>query len=146
MAAHQGSHRTPRSPGFMKPTALVVDASPGYRQSLVARLESLGLNVTQVAAAEELLPHRGKQWRLVVSDWAIPGMMGCELVEALKPDHQPVFINADAETAELSQAAWGLGVRGIFHKSRRLDLMKALRDELAGRLYRHLREEKFLTC
>ena len=111
----------------MMPRALVVDASQPFRESLSNRLRDLGLQVFQAGSQQELAAMEGGPWKLVVTDWGLPGMEGRELLLRLAPGRQPVFVSTDRDLAEVREPARALGAHGVFSKLRRAELVSELR-------------------
>ena len=93
----------PRAPGS-RATVLVVDDQEDVREVTVAHLEALGYQVTQAAsgsAALDLLGGNCPGIELVMADYAMPGMSGIELAQAVRatcPDLPVVIVTGYVDT------------------------------------------------
>lgn len=66
-------------------TILLVDDDDSVRALSALMLESLGHNVIEARSGEDAIRAMSFEIDLVITDYAMPGMSGTEMVEALKP-------------------------------------------------------------
>jgi len=98
-------------PGTQRTTVLVVDDDEDVREAVVAMLEDQQMDVLQAASgpvALDLLT-RNKHVRLMLTDYAMPGMTGAELAAAVRqtmPDMPVVFMTGYARPEPLVTERW----------------------------------------
>jgi PAS domain S-box-containing protein len=117
-------------------TVLVIDDDDAVRRSLVAMLEMEGCRVLEARSGPEGLSALERAPDLILLDFAMPGMNGAEVAEAVRrtrPDLPIVFVTGYGDTAAIAQAAGGdsLVLRKPFEG-----------DELAVVLDRQLRNRR----
>ncbi|MBM1169648.1 MHYT domain-containing protein [Microvirga arabica] len=93
--ASQG-HVSSLSAGSKGLMVLVVDDDPLVLQNTVAMLEDLGHRVLEAASGREALDYLGRAHtvELVITDQAMPGMTGVQLIEAIRRQwpHLPIIL------------------------------------------------------
>jgi signal transduction histidine kinase/CheY-like chemotaxis protein len=98
-------------PADMRTTVLVVDDDDDVREAVVVMLEDLNMHVLQASsgkAALDLLT-RNRLVRLMLTDYAMPGMTGVELAAAVRqtmPDITVVFMTGYARPEPLVTERW----------------------------------------
>lgn len=102
------------------PKVLVVDDEPDILESVSTLIESqLGLPVVSASSGKAALRvMRETPVGLIVSDYRMPGMDGCEFLEEagkVAPGVPRVMISAYPDAA-LEKRAWSLGVKLFFAK------------------------------
>lgn len=108
-------------------TALVIDADASFRQYVTLRLEVLGYKVREAgtpAQVKEAL--RESAADLVVTEIAVPGMEGLELLNALEPAKRPVFLLTDWVTEDPEAFQEQTQVRAVISKKKRWEFFKQL--------------------
>jgi CheY-like chemotaxis protein len=108
-------------------TALVIDADPAFRQYVTLRLEVLGFKVREAENPTQIREAvRRGDVDLVVSEFAVPGLEGLQLLQALEPAKRPVFLLTDwvMEDAEAFQEQ--TRVRAVISKKKRWEFFKQL--------------------
>ncbi len=122
---------------------LVVDDSGFFRQMLAPAIEAAGYRVTAVASAAEALARRdaGEMFAAIVSDVAMPGIDGIEMVRRIRAGGPwvalPVIaLTGQAEPADIARGR-AAGFTDYVAKSERDALLASLRQCL-GQGARHL--------
>lgn len=87
---------------FRKLCVLVVDDDPLVLMNTAAMLEDLGHEVVEAISGEQALRvlRRGNGIDLLITDHVMPGMMGAELVAAIRserPDLPIILASGDSE-------------------------------------------------
>ena len=87
---------------------LVVDDDPAVRSAIARPLEDLGHSVDSVASgATALAALAAERFDLIVSDYAMPGMDGAELIgraRAIQPDARFLIVTGYADTGKVEEA------------------------------------------
>jgi two-component system chemotaxis response regulator CheY len=119
---------------------LLIDGAAMSRKLLAVRLSSIDLNPVEAGSAEELnkLTGPGRSFDLVVSEQALEGMEKAELLQKLRDLGCPVLIFTDQPVDEAQEKP--SCVKGIFHKSQRNELLKAVVVALGAVPMKEMRE------
>lgn len=107
--------------------ALVIDADAAFRQYITLRLEILGYKVREAetpAQIKEVL--RQGNTDLIVTDYAVPGMEGPQLLNALDPSKRPVFLLTDWVTENPAAFQEQTRVKAVISKKKRWEFFKHL--------------------
>jgi two-component system chemotaxis response regulator CheY len=74
-------------------TALVIDSDTSFRQFVTLRLEILGFKVREAETPAQIRSAlREEEADLVVTEFAVPGLEGEDLLAVLEPHKRPVFL------------------------------------------------------
>jgi CheY-like chemotaxis protein len=98
---HAGGHT-------MAATILVVDDDPLIAMSTVDMLEDLGHTVIEANSAKQALEilQSGQSIDLLMTDQAMPGMTGIELIEIVRPLHPDLPVLLATGYADLPAGKW----------------------------------------
>jgi CheY-like chemotaxis protein len=91
-------------------TILVIDDDDAVRRSIVATVEALGHRVLEASNGPDGLAALEQGPDLLLVDFAMPGMNGAEVAEAVRrsqPDLPIIFVTGYADTAAITKAAGG---------------------------------------
>jgi two-component system chemotaxis response regulator CheY len=120
-------------------SVLVVDDSATMRRIIRNHLRALGLtSVIEIAGADEALTRvRAGGIKLVIADWAMPGMSGVDLVRAMRAEPAsaeiPVLMITGMGQEEDIQAAADAGVDGYIVKPFDLETLQARLQQVLTR-------------
>ena len=108
-------------------TALVIDSDTSSRKFVALRLEILGYRVREAGTPDEIKQAlKEGETNLVVSEFAVPGLGGAELLQVLEPAKRTVFLltqwDFDHSEAFLNETR----VKAVIPKKKRSDLFKCL--------------------
>lgn len=108
-------------------TTLVIDADASFRQFVTLRLEILGYKVQEAVTPAQIKEAvRDGQPDLIVTEFAVPGLEGLQLLQALEPAKRPVFLLTqwvpDNPEAFLKETK----VKAVIHKKKRSEFFKQL--------------------
>jgi len=108
-------------------TALVIDSDVSSRKFVALRLEILGYRVREAGTPDQIKEALGEgETDLVVSEFAVPGLGGAELLQVLEPAKRQVFLltqwDFDHSEAFLNQTR----VKAVIPKRKRSELFKCL--------------------
>ncbi len=119
---------------------LLIDGAAMSRKLLAVRLQSIDLNPVEAANAAELhkLTGPGRSFDLVVTEQTLEGMERPELLQKLRDLGCPVLIFTDQPVTEAQEKP--SYIRGVFHKSQRNDLLKAVVVALGAVPAREMKE------
>ena len=104
---------------------LVVDDNETSLEILQSYLENFGLKVKTASSGEEALSileeNMAEPFRLLLIDWNMPGLSGCETVEKIKNNKNIAQISAVIMVSayhsdEIAEKAEGLGMKGLLTK------------------------------
>ena len=118
-----------------KPSLLLVDDSPFFRNMLTPVLQAAGYKVTAVASAREAraVLKVGVAFDAVITDIEMPGMNGYELAEALRADpataELPIIALSSAVSVEAIERARQAGFHDYVAKFDRQGLLEALKEQ-----------------
>jgi two-component system chemotaxis response regulator CheY len=112
---------------------LLVGDDPDYKELLKVRFEVLGCQVQAPLSLAELKVFSGQKWDLVVSDSQFQGLDSEKLFELLKPQVNHVFLYTQNQSMEDAPQWKGMGVKEVFSKLRRSDLVKAVQNRVEDR-------------
>ncbi len=108
-------------------TALVIDADPTFRQYVTLRLEILGFEVREAGTPSQIKEVlRAGQTDLVVTEFAIPGLEGHELLQVLEPSKRPVFLLTDWVSEDSEAFQKQTCVKAVISKKKRWEFFKQL--------------------
>jgi CheY-like chemotaxis protein len=91
-------------------TILVIDDDDAVRRSIVATVEALGHRVIEASNGPDGLAALDQKPDLLLVDFAMPGMNGAEVAEAVRrsrPELPIIFVTGYADTAAITQASGG---------------------------------------
>lgn len=107
--------------------ALVIDTDPTFRQYVTLRLEILGYKVWEAETPHQIRQAvKEGQADLVVTDYAVPGLEGAQLLQALEPSKRPVFLLTDSVTGNPETFQEQTQVRAVISKKKRWEFFKHL--------------------
>jgi two-component system, chemotaxis family, sensor kinase CheA len=118
-----------------KPSLLLVDDSPFFRNMLTPVLQVAGYRVTAVTSAREAraVLKVGIAFDAVITDIEMPGMNGYELAEALRADpataELPIIALSSAVSVEAIERARQAGFHDYVAKFDRQGLLEALKEQ-----------------
>jgi two-component system chemotaxis response regulator CheY len=110
----------------MTSNLLLVANDHDYREVLQIRLEALGYHVQFPESSEELKNLALQPWDMIVSDLVFNGYDTEKLLALLKPQSNPVFFYTEKNAQEVAPLWKGKGVKEVFPKLRRGELIKAV--------------------
>jgi two-component system chemotaxis sensor kinase CheA len=119
-----------------KPSVLLVDDSPFYRNMLMPVLQAAGYDVTAVARAAEALDliDKGRTFNAVVTDIEMPEMDGFAFAEHLRADERtaalPVVALSAVVTADSVERGRAAGFDDYVAKFDRPGLIAALKEQI----------------
>ncbi|MDI3470748.1 MAG: Signal transduction histidine kinase CheA / CheY-like domain [Pseudolabrys sp.] len=119
-----------------KPSVLLVDDSPFYRNMLMPVLQAAGYEVTAVARATEALDliDKGRTFNAVVTDIEMPEMDGFAFAEHLRADERtaalPVVALSAVVTADFVERGRVAGFDDYVAKFDRPGLIAALKEQI----------------
>ena len=103
----------------MSETILVVDDDPGFSVVMAGLLQQAGFQAISVNSGADALDYLNRQWfDLVLTDLAMPGLTGLDLLRQLKvryPDVPVVFLSAEG-TVRVAVEALHLGAVDFIEK------------------------------
>jgi two-component system chemotaxis sensor kinase CheA len=129
----RGTERPARA---AKPSVLLVDDSPFYRNMLMPVLQAAGYDVTAVARAAEALDliDKGRTFNAVVTDIEMPEMDGFAFAEHLRADERtaalPVVALSAVVTADSVERGRAAGFDDYVAKFDRPGLIAALKEQI----------------
>ena len=112
----------------MKSKLLLVANDHDYREMIQVRLEAIGYHVEFPHSLEDLKSLSLQQWDMIVSDLEFKGLDTDKLLSLLKPKQFPVFFYTDKNAQELAPIWKEKGVKDVFPKLRRGELVKAVQS------------------
>jgi two-component system chemotaxis sensor kinase CheA len=119
-----------------KPTVLLVDDSPFFRNMLGPVLQAAGYEVTSVGSGAEALAmirDEGRVFDVVVTDVEMPQMDGFQFAEALRADERgaamPVIALSSVVSAEAVERGRRVGFYDYVAKFDRQGLIAALKEQ-----------------
>lgn len=111
---------------------LFLTNDPAYWDHLHIRLESTGCHIHFARTPAELNELLAQHWNVIVSDSHFGGLEPGKLLAQLNPHKHTVFFYTE-NSAHNSADSWKtLGVREVFSKLRRGELIKAIQASLPG--------------
>ena len=116
----------------MQPKLLLIDESKAYQEVLRIRLEAIGFHVQSPHSPEELKELSSQRWDVIVSDSQFHKYDTDKLVEMVRPAVNTVFFYTEKDALELSNNLKKRGVKDVFPKLRRGDLLKAIQALVPG--------------
>jgi two-component system chemotaxis response regulator CheY len=111
---------------------LLVGDDPAYQELLRIRFEVVGCQVQSPQSLEELKSFVGQKWDMIVSDSQFQGLDSEALIDLLKPYVNHVFLYTQDSSSEAGPQWKGKGVKEVFSKLRRGDLVKAVQTQVGG--------------
>ncbi len=118
-----------------RPSLLLVDDSPFFRNMLTPVLQAAGYKVTAVASAREAraVLKVGVAFDAVITDIEMPGMNGYELAEAVRADPDtaqlPIIALSSVVSVEAIERARQAGFHDYVAKFDRQGLLEALKEQ-----------------
>ena len=118
-----------------KPSLLLVDDSPFFRNMLTPVLQAAGYRVTAVASAREAraVLKVGIAFDVLITDIEMPGMDGYELAEAVRADPDtaelPIIALSSVVSVEAIERARQAGFHDYVAKFDRQGLLEALKEQ-----------------
>lgn len=126
------------SDSLLAGTVLLVDDDALVLDAVASSLEDLGLKVLRCPDATSALTRLDSEpVDLVLSDIAMPGMLGTELALRVRAQHPslPILLMTGYTTEDLSDVIERTGVKQVLHKPfAQPDLRRAVRDALSARV------------
>jgi two-component system chemotaxis sensor kinase CheA len=119
-----------------KPSVLLVDDSPFFRNMLAPVLQAAGYEVTAVGRAAEALEHLfgGRMFDAVITDIEMPETDGFALTERLRADsrtsHLPIIALSSIVTPESVERGRSVGLDDYVAKFDRPGLIAALKEQI----------------
>lgn len=108
-------------------TTLVIDADASFRQFVTLRLEILGYKVREAATPAQIRDAvREGQADLVVTEFAIPGLEGLQLLQTLEPAKRPVFLLTQWVPENTEKFLKETKVKAVIDKKKRSEFFKQL--------------------
>lgn len=101
-----------------RPTVAVIEADAGDRRTLCALLGALDVDIRDYDSAESFLAACDHDPGCLISDVALPGMSGLELLRLLRSSggHQPVILLGDEADVGAAVTAMREGAVDFFEK------------------------------
>lgn len=127
------------APQSDRPSILVIDDSPFFRNMLKPLLDAAGYRVTAVASADEALKLRedGKSYDIILSDIEMPGKSGLDFARAVRQggkwSETPLVALSSQSTEDDMDAGMNAGFDRYVAKFDRQRLLGLLAGELKGR-------------
>lgn len=110
----------------MQPKLLLIDESHAYQEVLRIRLEAIGYQVRSPQSSEEIKELSAQRWDVIISDSQFQKCDTEKLLEMLRPNVNTVFFYTEKNAQELADSLKKRGVKDVFPKLRRGDLLKAV--------------------
>jgi len=108
-------------------TALVIDADASFRQFVTLRLEILGYKVREAGTPLEVRSAvKEGQADLVVTEIAVPGLEGEQLLSILEPAKRPVFLLTHWVSENPEGFIEQTRVKAVVHKKKKSEIFKHL--------------------
>lgn len=107
-------------------TILVIDDDNAVRRSSVATIEAFGYRVIEASNGPDGLAALEQDPDLLLVDFAMPGMNGAEVAEAVRrtrPEIPIIFVTGYADTAAIAKAAGGTSL--VFRKPSETEELEA---------------------
>lgn len=113
--------------------ALVIDTDAAFRQFVTLRLEILGYRVKEAETPAQIREAvRAGHADLVVTEYAVPGLEGFQLLNALEPAKRNVFLLTEWVSENLQAFLEQTGVRAVISKKKKSDFFKQLEFVVAA--------------
>ncbi|EYD75581.1 hypothetical protein Rumeso_02857 [Rubellimicrobium mesophilum DSM 19309] len=121
--------------GAPEATILVIDDDDAVRRSIVATVEALGHRVLEASNGRDGLAALEQEPDLLLVDFAMPGMNGAEVAEAVhrsRPELPIIFVTGYADTTAIVNAAGGASL--VLRKPFEIEELEAsLNNQLRAR-------------
>ena len=116
----------------MQPKLLLIDESHAYQEVLRIRLEAIGYQVKSPQSSEELKDLTTQRWDVIISDSQFQKCDTEKLLEMVRPSVNTVFFYSEKNIQELADPLKKRGVKDVYPKLRRGDLLKAVQALLSN--------------
>ena len=114
----------------MKSKLLLVSNDHHYQEMLQIRFDAMDYHVESPQSLDDLKDLSLRQWDMIVSDSEFQGTNVEQLISLLKPKENPVFFYTEKNAQELAPPLKAKGVKEVFPKLRRGELIKAIQTHL----------------
>jgi FixJ family two-component response regulator len=103
---------------IVRPTVAVIEADAGDRHTLCALLGALDVDIKDYDSAESFLAACDRDPGCLISDVALPGMSGLELLRLLRATgaHQPIILLGEEADVRAAVTAMREGAEDFFEK------------------------------